>query len=177
MNPTPDLGSYVEIGDRPAVRFERIYPHPIERVWTTITDPAEMAHWFPAPEVSIEPRTGGKIRFGGDPHTNDVPGTVLAWEPPTRLAFSWGADELHFNLEALDPMSCRLVLLDVLEQRDAAARNAGGWLVCLGELAKTVAGNPGQGPHSDDVVAPWPEVYDAHVAAGLPYGAEIPELK
>jgi uncharacterized protein YndB with AHSA1/START domain len=176
MDLTTDLGTYVEINARPAVRFERIYPHPIDRVWTTITDPAEMAHWFPAPEVSIEPRTGGTIRFGGDPHTDDLTGTVLAWEPPSRLAFSWGGDELRFDLEALDATSCRLVLLDVLEQRNAAARNAGGWLVCLGELAKTVAGNPGHGPHSDSVIAPWPEVYEAHVAAGLPYGAEIPEL-
>jgi uncharacterized protein YndB with AHSA1/START domain len=159
------------------VRFERIYLHSIDRVWTTITDPAELAHRFPALEVSIEPGIGGRIFFGGDPLTDDVTGTVLAWEPPTRLALRWGADELHFNLEALDATSCRLVLLDVLEQRDAAVRNAGGWLVCLGELAKTVAGNPGQGPHSDAAVAQWPEFYDAHVTAGLPYGAQIAGIK
>ena len=92
MDLTPDLGCYVQVGDRPAVRFERIYPHPIDHVWTTITDPAELAHWFPAPEVSLEPRPGGRISFRGDPHTDDVPGTVLVWEPPTRLVFSWGLE-------------------------------------------------------------------------------------
>ena len=174
MDLSQDLGSYLEVAGRPAVRFERSYPHPIERVWTAITDPAELAHWFPSPRVSIDQRVGGSIRFGGDPYAADQKGTVLAWQPPTRLAFSWGADELHFTLEALDSTSCRLVLLDLLEQRDAAARNAGGWLVCLGELAKTVAGQPGDGPHSDPVIASWQQVYDAHIAAGLPHGAEIP---
>lgn len=177
MDLTPDLGSYVEVDERPAVRFVRIYPHPIDRVWTTITDPGELAHWFPAPEVKIEMRLGGAISFGGDPLTDDVAGTLLVWEPPTRLGFTWGADELHFNLEALDTTTCRLVLLNVLEQRDAAARNAGGWLVCLGEHAKTVAGNPGQGPHSDAVVALWSEAYDAHVLAGLLHGAQVPDIK
>jgi uncharacterized protein YndB with AHSA1/START domain len=174
MDLTADLGSYLEVGGRPAVRFERTYPYSIDRVWATITEPAELVHWFPAPNVNIEPRVGGTITFSGDPNVESQPGTILVWEPPNRLAFTWGRDELRFELEAIDGGSCRLVLLDLLERRDAAARNAGGWLVCLGELAKTVAGQPGDGPHSDSVVASWPEVYDAHIAAGLPYGAEIP---
>jgi Activator of Hsp90 ATPase homolog 1-like protein len=59
MDLTPGLGSYVEVDERPAVRFVRIYPHPIDRVWMTTTDPGELAHWFPAPEVKIELRLGG----------------------------------------------------------------------------------------------------------------------
>ena len=30
---TTDNGSYLEIDDRPAVRFERVYDHPVTRVW------------------------------------------------------------------------------------------------------------------------------------------------
>ena len=41
------------------------------------------------------------------------------------------------------PSSQTLSRVDAVGQaeRDAAARNAGGWLVCLGEVAQAVAGN------------------------------------
>lgn len=175
MDLTSDLGSLVDVHDRPAVRFERMYAHSLDRLWRTITDLGELAHWFPAPQVSIEPWLGGTIAFGGDPYTDDAAGAVIAWEPPTCLSFSWGPDVLHFHLEALDATTCRLFLPDVLEGRDAAARNAGGWLGCLGELAKALAGNPGQGPHGDAVGAPRRQADEAHVAAGLPYDDQIPE--
>jgi hypothetical protein len=66
------------------------------------------------------------------------------------------------------------VLLDVLDDRSAAARNGGGWYVCLGELAKWLAGVPSRGPHSDDT-EPWEPVYAAHVETGLPSGAPVPD--
>ena len=65
---TTDEGTYLEIDDRPAVRFERIYDHPVDRVWQAITDPNEMSHWFPSPEIDYEPRAGGRITLGGDPY-------------------------------------------------------------------------------------------------------------
>jgi uncharacterized protein YndB with AHSA1/START domain len=43
-----DLGTYFEHDGRPAVRFVRTYPHDVERVWRAITDPDELARWFPA---------------------------------------------------------------------------------------------------------------------------------
>jgi uncharacterized protein YndB with AHSA1/START domain len=174
MSQMTDLGTYLEFSGRPAVRFQRTYPHSIERVWATITRPSDLAHWFPAPEVSLEGQVGGVITFGGDPHMEPTSGTVLIWEPPTHFAFTWGGDELHLQLEELDAATCRLILIDVLDHRDAAARNAGGWYVCLEELAKAISGNPGGGPHNDSGVLPWRQIYDAHIAAGLPQGAEIP---
>ena len=32
----------------PELRFERRLRHPIERVWAALTDPRELAAWFPA---------------------------------------------------------------------------------------------------------------------------------
>lgn len=43
MDMRVDLDRYAEIDGRHAVRFERVYQHPIERVCGAINDPAELA--------------------------------------------------------------------------------------------------------------------------------------
>ena len=167
-----DFGTYVEHDGRPAVRFVRTYPHSIDRVWSAVTNPDELRHWFPS-EIDIDLRTGGAITFAGDPFADDQTGTVLVCEPPCRLAFTWAEDELYFELESLGDGQCRFALTNVLHQRDAAARNGAGWHVCLGELAKQIAGQSADGPHSASA-EPWQPIFDAYVEAGLPSGAEIP---
>jgi uncharacterized protein YndB with AHSA1/START domain len=168
-----DHGTYLELDGRPAVRFERQYPHPIERVWSSISTTEGLGHWFPA-TVTIDLRVGGEVLFGGDPHTDDHAGTVLACDPPHRLAFTWGGDEVHLELEELGRTGCRVVLVNVLERRDAAARNAAGWSVCLAELDRYQAGGVAAGPHSASAL-PWQPFYESYVAAGLPSGAPIPD--
>ncbi|GAA2082559.1 hypothetical protein GCM10009801_42390 [Streptomyces albiaxialis] len=165
-----DLGTFIDFDGRPAVRFTRVYEHPVERLWQALTEPGELAHWFPSPEVRMEPRVGGKIEFSGDPNIEeDVSvGTVLVHEPPHRLAFTWGGDELHFTLRAAGEGGCELTLVDVLERRDAAARNAAGWDVCLGALGARIAGTEAR-------AAPdWGPRYEAYIAEGLPSGAPVP---
>jgi uncharacterized protein YndB with AHSA1/START domain len=174
MHLASDLGTYVEHEGRPAVRFVRTYRHPADRLWAAISEPAELAHWFPS-NVELEPHVGGTVRFSGDPNPEGATGVVLTYDPPSRLAFTWGPDELHFTVEAVDEASSRLTLLNVLDDRSTAARNAGGWYVCLAELTKRLDGVPSRGPHSEDTV-PWQPVYQAHLDAGLPCGAPVPSL-
>lgn len=166
-----DRGTYLEHDGRPAVRFERTYPHPVERVWNAITTTDGLAAWFPS-TVTMEPHAGGRIWFGGDPNLDDSTGTVLAYDPPRHLAYSWGEDSLHFEL-APDGTGCRLVLINVLAAKDTAARNGAGWHVCLSELTKSLDEIPSQGPNSPDA-EPWRPLYEQYVADGIPAGAEIP---
>ena len=169
-----DRGTLVDHDGRPAVRFRREYAHPVERLWVAITEPHELARWFPS-EVRMQPEAGGTIEFYGDPNSPDSghTGTILVYEPPRLLAYTWGASELHFALEARDDGGCVLTLTDVLEARDAAARNAAGWTVCLAELGKHLAGQFAGGPHGETAES-WREHYDDYVAAGMPSGASIP---
>lgn len=167
-----DRGTYISYDGRPAVRFERRFRHAIERVWDAVTRPEEISQWFPS-TVSFEPRRGGTIRFSGDPNVEASTGTVLAFDPPRRLAFTWGGDELHLELVGNGDLGCSLTLINVLEARDAAARNAAGWSVCLAELTTLVSTGRAGGPHSDSGET-WRTHYDAYLAAGLPAGAVIP---
>jgi uncharacterized protein YndB with AHSA1/START domain len=168
-----DLGTYILHQGRPAVRFVRTYRHPVERVWAAISRPEEMKAWFPS-AVDVEPRVGAPIAFTDDPNTVPTTGTVLVYEPPRRLSFTWMDDELHLTLEPLGEGSCRLTLVNVLADPSAAARNAGGWHVCLAELRKALDGVPSRGPHSTDA-EPWRELYQRYQEAGLPAGAPIPD--
>lgn len=139
---TTDDGTYLEIDGRPAVRFQRFYPHPVERVWRAVTAPDELRAWFPSPEVSYEPRVGGSIRLRGDEYDPEgSEGRVLVWEPPTRFGFEWGDDELHLHLTEVDG-GCLLELLDRLDQVGAAARNGAGWTLCLDRLSALVEDRP-----------------------------------
>ncbi|WP_327319914.1 SRPBCC domain-containing protein [Streptomyces sp. NBC_01235] len=167
-DPTAPTGTYLTLDDgRPAVRLARAYGHPADRVWQLVTDPGELAHWFPS-RVDIELRRGGTIRFSGDPNMPESTGRVLAVDAPRHLSFAWGGDELRFDLEAVDDAHTRLTLTDVLEAADTAARNAAGWEVCLAAL-DVRAGNEGAG-----AAVRWETCYRAYVEAGFPSGAPVP---
>ncbi|MET9581091.1 SRPBCC family protein [Streptomyces massasporeus] len=173
---TADLtGTYLTLDDgRPAVRFSRVYDHPVDRVWQFVTDADELERWFPS-RAEIELRPGGTVRFSGDPHMEDSTGRVLAVDPPRHLAFEWGGDELRFDLEETGEKSTRLTLTNVLDAQDSAARNGAGWEVCLAALDARARGEETAGPHAG-ADAPWQELYAAYVAAGMPSGAPVPGL-
>jgi len=170
-----ELGTYIDYKGKPAVRFERTYPHSIDRVWVAVTESDDLARWFPS-GVIHEARVGGAIAFQGDPYSDPATGTILEFDPPTTFGFTWGPDEIHFTLEQLGAR-CRLVLVNVLAEANAAARNASGWTVCLAVLDKLLAGVPSDGPHSEDADAGFEGIMAAFVAAGMPSGAEIPEKR
>ena len=71
--------------DRYTVEYVRTYPHPIERVWRAISDPAQMSVWF-AP-ITFEPRLGGGYRALWEEPTM-FKGVITAFEPPRLLRFA-----------------------------------------------------------------------------------------
>ncbi|MFJ4685421.1 SRPBCC family protein [Streptomyces sp. NPDC088789] len=166
-------GTFLTLDDgRPAVRFSRVYDHPVDKVWHFVTDPDELAGWFPA-RAEMELRPGGLVSFTGDPAMEDFPGRVIAVEPPRHLSFDWGGDELHFDLEPLDTGHTRFTLTNVLIAEDTAARNGAGWEVCLSALDAKAHGVGYTGPHAG-LTEPWKAYYAAYLDAGVPSGAPVP---
>jgi len=130
-------GSTPDIDGRPVLRFERQLAHPPAKVWKAITDPAEMAHWFPAAvdfpgAVDTELKPGATMRFtfpDAAPLDTTGEGEILEFDPPKVYAFRWNTDVLRFELVP-DGSGCRLVFSQTL---------GGGW---VGRLAA------GRSPHS-----------------------------
>ena len=121
-------------GTRPVLRFERHLPKPIDEVWRAVTDPDEMRAWFPTRIEIAEWRAGAPLVHHFDEHDIDpLPGTVLEWDPPRRVAFTWGTDTIGFELTAAGDGGTRFVLTEELGA-SIAARNAAGWESCLDAL-------------------------------------------
>jgi uncharacterized protein YndB with AHSA1/START domain len=135
------------VDGRPVLRFERLLAHPPEKVWKAVTDPAELAHWFPA-RVETELRVGAPIRFTFDHVDLDAPdGEILTVDPPRLLVYRWGKDELRWEIVPTDS-GCRLLFTQVLGGDDlwvgrlATARQAAGWDICLDQLGARLDGRP-----------------------------------
>ena len=76
-------GTYETIDDRPALTFERPLAHPVQRVWQAVTDPAELAAWFPS-AVSGQVAPGGALTFDFPDGDMTLEGEVVELEPPRR---------------------------------------------------------------------------------------------
>ena len=165
-------GAHLTVDDLPAVRFERRLAHPVDRVWRAVTEPGELASWFPC-QVRVDLRAGGAMAFDFGPELQ-LEGRVTELAPPRLFAFLWGKDRIRIELEPLSADATLLTFTHVIaEGRDAVARNAAGWHVCLDALARHLA-DPSAPPVETGPTPEWREHYDAYVERGLPFGAEIP---
>ncbi|MDF3294309.1 SRPBCC family protein [Streptomyces silvisoli] len=167
-----DDGRYV-------LRFERFLAHSPERVWRALTEADQLRQWFPC-DIEGERELGAKIHFafrGDAPRAEDMPeiltkdpedldGTFTAFDPPRLLAYTWGEEDLRWELEPTEG-GCRLVFTHGFTEhsgiphpagpRKKAARTAAGWDVCLATLEALL---------NDDDTPPanlWPQLYGHYV--------------
>lgn len=130
------------------LRFERRLAHPIEKVWRAISEPSELARWFPA-TVDLDPTPGAKLTFELPPlaqERRDIPddlmtsyGEVLAVDPPRLLEYTWTDEILRWELEPTDE-GCLLRFTAVFDDREDAAGNGAGWHVALEALDTVLDG-------------------------------------
>jgi uncharacterized protein YndB with AHSA1/START domain len=159
-------------GARPVLRFERQLAKPVDVVWRAVTDPVEMRTWFPTRIEIEEWKAGAPLLHVFEDHDIDpLPGTVLEWDPPRRVSFTWGTDTIGFELTPRPDGGTTFVLTEELDA-NIAARNAAGWEVCLDRLEHGTDGES------------WKPRFDRYVSAfestlghqdGPPEGYHDPE--
>jgi uncharacterized protein YndB with AHSA1/START domain len=135
-----ELATLQDRDGRTALVFERTLPYDPERVWSALTEPHELGAWHPTP-FRFEPREGGRVEFDAPPGEPQMPdGVVLAFAPGRLLAYTWGEDELRFELIGEAEGGCLLRLTHIFEDRFKAARDGSGWHLCLRALESSLAG-------------------------------------
>ncbi len=74
--------------DGTRVVHEVRYPHPPERVWRALTDPAELSAWLMPNDFTAE--EGARFRLDARPdHLEPFDCEVLEMDPPRRLRTRW----------------------------------------------------------------------------------------
>lgn len=154
--------SYGKFESRAEIRFIRILPGPIERVWDYLVDPAKRARWFAGGPMELRP--GGKVTFlirHQKLSPNEVPpeeykashdsdrlmsGTVTRCEPPQVLAFTfahYGDSEATFELTS-QGKEVQLVLTHRGTGSDLSYMPGfgSGWHTHLAHLAALLEGAP-----------------------------------
>lgn len=85
----PDHRATLErTADGGLIRFDRQLAHPIDEVWSALTEPGRIAEWWApaAADVAVELREGGSIAFDWhDDEPQRFEFTILRLEPPTLL--------------------------------------------------------------------------------------------
>ncbi|MEO8144356.1 MAG: SRPBCC family protein, partial [Betaproteobacteria bacterium] len=135
------------------IRFERLLPGPLERVWAYLTESKQRATWLAAGEFDL--RVGGKIEliFENDKLTDDVPrgattrrfeGRITRLEPLRALGHTWDWDGKDSEvLYELTPKG-KDVLLTIQhrlpEDRGLTIGVGAGWVTHAGILADRLNG-------------------------------------
>lgn len=136
---------------RPTLRLQRTLAHPVQRVWRAVSEPAELAQWFPA-AAGWTPTEGEAFEAYG------MTGQVTEVDAPHRLAWTFATETYRFELEP-EGDGCRLTFTHSFEDRDRAAQTAAGWDAYLSRLL----------PHLDgghlteqDAHRPWEAVHEIY---------------
>ncbi len=158
-DPNPDDFGRLERRDgRVLVTFTRRFPYPPGTVWRALTEPDQLAAWFPT-TIEGERAVGARLRFGF--RNNEAPpfdGEMLAYEPPSSMTLQWGDEELRFEVGG-DSGGSVLTVTVAFDEIGKAARDGAGWHTCLDLLDAVVAGHDAPGSSVDR----WKVVHPTYV--------------
>ncbi len=158
------MNDYGELLDEQTVRFERLLPGPIERVWSYLTESDKRAEWLCGGDVetvadgrvdmhfhnvSLSQASDGDIprpeKYTDMPEKMSFAGTVTRCEPPHVLHHTWEFE--NENSEVCYELSeegdkVRLVLTHRrLESKDIVLSVSGGWHTHLNVLVDVLNGD------------------------------------
>ncbi len=156
------MKEYATFIETDTLRFERLLPGPIERVWAYLTESEKKAQWLAAGDV--EPRVGGSVTldFDHDKLSNEedpIPekfkdmeggtrftGRVITYDPPNKLSYTWGepsGEESEVTFELIpkgEQVLLRLTHRYLGDDRDLLVGVAGGWHTHLAVLKDRLKG-------------------------------------
>jgi uncharacterized protein YndB with AHSA1/START domain len=137
--PGPASGADVrKDGDKWTLILVRELRHPPEMVWEALTDPAHLGAWAPF-DADRNLATAGPVKLSmAGPKPQVFESAVKRAEAPRLLEYSWGGNDLRWELEALGG-GTRLTLWHNIDRR-FISWGAAGWHICLDVLDRLLGG-------------------------------------
>jgi len=183
MTTAATTGEYGVITEAGAIRFERLLPGPIERVWAYLVEPEKRARWLASGPMDLRP--GGEMELiwrngelAGDetppekfaPYAGEhrMKGHVLRVEPPRLLVHSWDEDdgsgsEVVYELAEQGDRVLLTLTNRRLPNRGAMVGVGGGWHTHLEMLVAELEGRAP--PRFWAMVAEVEPEYEARIPA------------
>jgi uncharacterized protein YndB with AHSA1/START domain len=158
-----------------AVRYERRFTHPPEKVWRALTESEHLAHWMPTDMVG-ERRAGASIELRFWPaevakygiEDPVLTGEIRVWDPPRVFEWTWDTDVLRWELEPVpDGTALTFTTWFGDPDRDVVVGAGAGYHVCLDELGELLDSGT-VAPLDDAVMAVWEARYAAAIAETAP---------
>ncbi|HEY4183570.1 MAG TPA: SRPBCC family protein [Polyangia bacterium] len=111
-------------------------------VWAALTDPEQLREWAPF-DADRDLGAIGTVKLStvGAPAPSVSESQVKHADPPRLLEFSWGGQDLRWELEPLGGGGTRLTLLHNIDRR-FISMGAAGWHICFDVLERLLAGQP-----------------------------------
>lgn len=145
---------YATVTAPQTVRLQRLLPGPVERIWQYLTDSDLRRTWLAAGEMQPEAGTGFTLTWRNDQLT-DPPGrkpdgfgpehsmdsTITGYDPPRRLAFTWLAGEVVFELEPVGDKVRLTVTHHGISDRANMLMVGAGWHQHLDTLVSRARGD------------------------------------
>ncbi len=128
-------------GDKWTLVLVRELRHPPTKVWQALTDPAELREWAPFDaDRNLGTAGSAKLSTVGAPAPHVTEGSVKRAEALRLLEFSWGGNDMRWELEPLTN-GTRLTLWHNIG-RNFISMGAAGWHICFDVLARFLEGQP-----------------------------------
>jgi uncharacterized protein YndB with AHSA1/START domain len=129
-------------GDQWTLVLVRDLPHPPAKVWTAITAPEHLREWAPFDADRNLGTVGtAQLTTVGAPKPMVSETQIKRADAPKLLEFSWGGQEIRWELEPLGDSGTRLTLWHNIDRR-FISMGAAGWHICLDVMDRLLAGRP-----------------------------------
>lgn len=133
-----NMGKISKGSDGFQVRFERMFTHDVETVWSALTDPKKLSVWFT--DIEMDFREGGQIMIQfRDAEKTKSYGKILRITKPKIFEYTWEEELATWELFP-EGKNTRLVFTYSKLPDSYAASVAGGWHILLDQLEVVLNG-------------------------------------
>lgn len=142
---TPGAASGARVqkeGEKWTLVLVRDLAHPPAKVWKAITQPEHLREWAPFDSDRNLSTVGtAKLSTVGAPTQLVSETQVKRVDEPRLLEYSWGEQDLRWELEPLAGNGTRLTLWHNIN-RNFISMGAAGWHICFDVMERHLAGQP-----------------------------------
>ena len=129
-------------GEKWTLVLVRDLRHSPAKVWKAITDPEHLREWAPFDsDRSLGAVGTARLSTVGAPKPHVSETRVKRADAPRVLEFSWGGQDIRWELEPKGGGGTRLTLWHNIN-RNFISMGAAGWHVCFDVLGRFLAGQP-----------------------------------